>query len=405
MNNSLLNYYYYLIYNYFSFVNRYIIILIILLVFLFVFMYIKITNRFWSSQPVFHTYNLWYRLFPPGIVQHKIPKKGKYLDSNIECFIFNNSSKNIKQQLLYFIQSNCNIKKNISKNNNLNLIIKKDYIFEHLKNQKNFSFISLQYNGYNKKLVGALTSRLLNANLDNKRFFISYMDNLYIHKKYLNSDFKYKQIYTHYVKSRNIGAPPIFLFKQRKKLKNVVPFIKFNSYLIKTQNITRPNINLPNTIICYRITSENFNILLDYIPIIEDNFNFFLISPLSVIKQLIHKNILFPFVIKNNTQLIGIIFYKKKNLFYKNKEILECVSSYCSSIYKTFFINSITNTLYILKKNIDFSLVKFDAIADNIFLLNNLVKFNKPLEIHSNFYYFYNFIYKSVNNDKTFILI
>ena len=47
------------------------------------FLYIKIKYRFWSSQPVFHIYNIKQWLFPSGIIQHTLPPKTKFYDYNV----------------------------------------------------------------------------------------------------------------------------------------------------------------------------------------------------------------------------------------------------------------------------------------------------------------------------------
>ena len=48
-----------------------------------IYIYIKIRFRFWSSQPIFHTYNLIYWLFPPGIIQYKIPESNKFYNHSL----------------------------------------------------------------------------------------------------------------------------------------------------------------------------------------------------------------------------------------------------------------------------------------------------------------------------------
>ena len=52
------------------------IIFILLLV-----LWIRWKHRFWLVQPVFHTYNLYYWLFPPGIIDQRLPRANKYFDS------------------------------------------------------------------------------------------------------------------------------------------------------------------------------------------------------------------------------------------------------------------------------------------------------------------------------------
>ena len=56
------------------------IILFIVIIFMLVMGYIKIRHRFWSKQPVFHYYNLWYWLRPPGIIQHAFPEANEYVN-------------------------------------------------------------------------------------------------------------------------------------------------------------------------------------------------------------------------------------------------------------------------------------------------------------------------------------
>jgi choline-glycine betaine transporter len=42
--------------------------------------YSKIRLKFWKSQPVFHCYNLFYWLSPPGIISFDLPPANKYLN-------------------------------------------------------------------------------------------------------------------------------------------------------------------------------------------------------------------------------------------------------------------------------------------------------------------------------------
>ena len=46
-------------------------------------LYFKFKYKFWSRQPVFHTYNLWYWINPPGIIEQIIPKIDKFYDHTI----------------------------------------------------------------------------------------------------------------------------------------------------------------------------------------------------------------------------------------------------------------------------------------------------------------------------------
>ena len=61
---------------------RNIILCVIVIIVLLIMVY-KIKYKFWSRQPVFHYHNLWYWLFPPGIIQHSKPSKDKFYDRKL----------------------------------------------------------------------------------------------------------------------------------------------------------------------------------------------------------------------------------------------------------------------------------------------------------------------------------
>ncbi len=66
---------------------------------------IKIRFRFWSKQPVFHFYNLWYWMFPPGIIVHDKPQENKYTNLKDIKFINYTSLNSIDQdRFIKFIQ-------------------------------------------------------------------------------------------------------------------------------------------------------------------------------------------------------------------------------------------------------------------------------------------------------------
>ena len=55
----------------------YLIGLTILLVILF-YLYLRIKYKFWSIQPVFHFYDVYYWIYNVGIIRHELPEKNKY---------------------------------------------------------------------------------------------------------------------------------------------------------------------------------------------------------------------------------------------------------------------------------------------------------------------------------------
>ena len=226
------------------------VILIIISLLLTLFIFVKVKFRFWSTQPVFHIYNLRYWLFPPGIVQHGSPPVTKYYDYKILCDPYKNLSTE-KKELLYSL-----IKINFLYKRDVKYTPSKSDIFEYFHCHNESSFISLCYeyfceyqkkqNHYNyaKKLIGCMTSRTLECTIEDKTLKTSYVDFLCVHKKYRKKGYAPKLIYTHYKKSRDAGAPVIFLFKREGNINFMVPLTVYYAYTFSTKIWNRINIRI-----------------------------------------------------------------------------------------------------------------------------------------------------------------
>ena len=53
----------------------------VVIIYLLFYAFIKIKFRFWAVQPVFHLYNLFYWIWPCGIIQHGLPPKTKFYEA------------------------------------------------------------------------------------------------------------------------------------------------------------------------------------------------------------------------------------------------------------------------------------------------------------------------------------
>tara|TARA_B100000927_G_scaffold241562_2_gene203070 strand:- start:3967 stop:5103 length:1137 start_codon:yes stop_codon:yes gene_type:complete len=373
----------------------YILISIILLLFII----LRLFNRFWSTQPIFHFYNIWYWLFPPGLIHINLPKKTKFYDKNIVCETTSNLSTEKKALLVSFIQSHFQTPKEIVKYN-----YDKNYILENLNYQKKFSHVSFQYDLLNNKLIGCLTTRLLCGYINKQKIFISFMDFLCIRDKYYNSNIGYNQIFTHYLKSRELNAPPIFLFKRSKKLKLLVPLTIYNSYSFDSNKLNKINILIPQNVSCHIIKSYNFQIFKDFSSIIQNKFNCFIIPSFVNIKNLIDKNILFIFIIKDGINPIGTIIYKKTCISFKNKVVINCIASYCKEGYEEILKDSVSNTVVLLKKKIKFDLINFENTSFNYIIIKSLLRKFSPKGKLLSCYYFYNFVTRPLKSKNIFIV-
>ena len=84
----------------------YIIGFIILLVILF-FCYIRIKYKFWSLQPVFHFYDLYYWFVNVGIIRQELPEKNRYTKlTNIKTKVFEQVNEIYLKYMLTLINLN-----------------------------------------------------------------------------------------------------------------------------------------------------------------------------------------------------------------------------------------------------------------------------------------------------------
>jgi len=190
-------------------------------------------------------------IWPKGIIQHPLPEKTKYYNWQIECLPFNKMSAEKKDLLFYLIRSHFDFMKNTD------YTPLKRQVLEYFKCHSSSPIISLHFEYFptlnadigtmTKKLLSCATSRTVTGHLNAKEIKVSYIDFLCVNGK--DSCVKEKQLYTHYCKARTLGAPPIFLFRD-KKIAILVPLTIYNIYAFPVKKYTTPNFDLPSNISC-----------------------------------------------------------------------------------------------------------------------------------------------------------
>lgn len=380
----------------------------VLLISLFIF--IKVKFRFWASQPVFHIYNLYYWLFPPGIVQHDNPPLTKYYDAEIYTDTYENVSAE-KKELMYGLVRNYFLWKRDVKYNP-----KKHEVLDYFKSHNRKSYISMcfEYWGeyerksksykFPKKLVACMSSRPLDCFLHNKKLEITYVDFLCVHKKERKKGYAPKIIYTHYKKCREMGSEAVFLFKREGTVNFMVPLTIYNAYIFNIKSFNKVNKNLPNNIICKLITSGNCELFFHYLPNIKSQFPCFIIPNHANIKVQLEKNLLSICMLFDNDNPIGVYIFRNPQTSYDKKNSIECLASYCDEKYENEFIESFQNSIVLVQKNIQFELLCIENISNNNVIIKEILKKTTPLWKVPMAYYFYNFIYRPFISSSVFLL-
>ena len=375
----------------------YLILIVLSLIILFHF-FLKLKFRFWSRQPVFHLHNLYYWVWPPGLVQHAQPPITRFYDYTITCEPFQNIPTE-KKALLYFI-----IRNHFLYNKKAHYHPPKKGVFEYFACHDRPSYISLQYNSAHTTLISCMTSRPLVCYLAGQTCNISYVDFLCVHTKHRKKGAAPKQIYTHYYKSREQGAAPIFLFKREGEMNLMVPLTIYYAYVFSAKKWKQPNFRISNTITCHLITETNVELIFHYFDEIKTAFACTILPCFSHIKNLITHQLLLPCLLMEQEKPIGIYFYRYPYTSYNRKKSIECLASYVTPGYEQLFTDSFQNTITLLQSKVSFELIVIENISNNNIIIRNIMKKYIPEWKCPMAYYFYNFIYRPIMSTKVFII-
>ena len=372
----------------------YFLYIFILITFLF-YIYIKLRYRFWSSQPVFHTYNLKQWIFPSGIIQNKLSgKHNKFYNWKINTDIFQEISTEKKALIYYFVNEN------LSKNQFLSS-------FEKCCSPCYVSFLYSQIsismndgsNHETKKLHSCMLSKTLNGVIHNNKIRITFIHNYKIHKTSKNKENDYHELfYTHYFNTRAIDSPCIFFFKVKGALPWITPCTTYFSYKFDTKYLNNVNFNIPNNISIKQVKSSSLRTILDFLGEISKKFALYSIPEYTNLKIMISTNLITPFALIDSNQIVGLLIFRN------NSKFTTLMASACFPKYRAYLFPSLQNSLYLLKKYKTFKTLKVENISNNNYIIREILKRKFPKEKEQISYYFYNFCITPFMSPSCFIL-
>ena len=379
--------------------NSFLNIITIICIILFLCMaYFKLKYPFWSRQPVFHYHKLNYWIFPPGIIQEKLPEKNKFYDFDIEFFNTNNIPTEKKDLFINFI------KNSFLPNKSENYNPSEDAIMDNFKKHNDKSFISMKI--YNKQILSCMTSKPLECTIDGNKMTINYVDFLCVDKKHRKKNYAGKQIYTHYCHTRNKSNNIVSFFKRESKQTMIVPLTVYKNYLFKHDNwVMSLNFPMPNINIVF-INKTNMNKFFQIFMESKKNFNCFISINLGHIFYLIEQNHIFITALMINEVFQGYYVFRNPYTTYNNEYSLEFVSSYVNkNIDNNVFTLGFIISLNLVSKDIQSKLIFIENISNNNKILKLLLEKYKPIKSFTNSYYFYNFAYLPKESKDIFCIV
>jgi hypothetical protein len=386
------------------------ILLGLIVIYLLFFAFIKIKFRFWAIQPVFHIYNLYYWLWPCGVIQHKLPSITKFYDGKITTKPLQEYSTE-KKELFYWL-----IKSHYLDNKKEKYNPPKHAIFDYFEAHNDNCFLSLQTSlnivrkqinspvSTTETLVSAMTSRPLNCILDGNSMQVNYVDFLCVHKKERKKGNAQKIIYSHYFDCRKQKANPVFLFKREGSINFIVPLTIYTAYAFPLKNLKHPNLDIPNNFICQLINDGNFALFAHFFGEIKKNFKCFITPELSHIKHLVSKKLLFICMILEDTTPVGLYIYRKPFTSYNKKQSIECIASYYKIGYYDVYVKSFRNTIVLINQIYPIDILLMENISNNVDIFKYLNQKYPVLWKCPMAYFLYNFAYRPFFPSDVFLI-
>jgi len=389
------------------------VLIFIVLIILLIFAYIKITFRFWSQQPVFHIYDLWYYIFSPGIIQYQLPEKNKYC--NFENIVFEPFSPKNLDKYLFLIQK-CYLQ-----NKENQFMPTKENIIPYFTGHNTTSFLSLYYENEllidqkssetipYKNLIGGMTTRPLQVTINNGKkdafFDCYYVDYLCVDTDYRKKGIAQQIIQTHeYNQRRQNKDVHVSLFKREGTLTGIVPLCVYNlyGYYLATWKKPAP---LDSTFSLIEVGPNNIQHLLDFMKSseVQKKFDITIVSDLSNLLELIKtKNVYIYIIIQEGKVQTAYFFRKTCTYIKKGVEVITLFASINQSSSVTVFARGYINALWKICTGTDFQFAGIEDIADNGLIIQSIKV--KPDLATPCAYFFYNFAYSTFSSKRTLIL-
>ena len=371
-----------------------------------IFLFIRVYFHFWSRQPMFHSWDLFYYIKTPGIIESKLPKINKFCNLHNTHMMNYTTIQNIDfQRLVYFIQRHIN--KHYTQINISNLLN------DHRKDPFCFFYINTKllfnkekdYNITDFNIKGTLIFRPIYITLEQKHLSPYFIDFLCIDKNIpvkernnIKEELLQTSIYKH---SQETKKHNLYLIKNEKKIPGLLPWIKYKvfSYYWKSYIRTyQSNISM-GIYDLDQIDQYNLDQILSILKFQKNNFICTLSTNLSNLYNLLKSNLITIYALKekHTNNYCSIYIYRSNYSIHNTININLCSSISLDNNIAVFINGFILSSQKIIKKfKIDF--LSIDNISYNNIIITDIHKYIKPYKITKLYLYLYNYGTKILNN-------
>lgn len=380
--------------------------------------YIRLSYGFWYYQPVFHLYDIYYYIFPCGIIQYELPEKNKFTNTdNIVMYTIDDKIYSpIFQQFVHFINNHYMEKSTI------NYIVKTDEVFPYFCQHKHPSFLTLYkknklltYNSNDKLIphteqIGVTTARPVQVWIRNtspkQKIYMYYVDYLCVHKDHRKKGIAPEVIQTHYYMQRHNNKSIVAnLFKREGDLTGIIPLCVFKSYMFLVKNI-RVNTILPPNLQCVACNKTNMRFINDFMIDNGELFDINICVDLGNLLHLIEKDLYYIYFMLdtlNEENILACYILKSINTSVEDNKLVSCVGSVMdSSLPHNQFVAGFQNIMIGLASKYDY--VDIESISHNQIIIDELTNDITPINTCPMAYFFYNYVYNTLLSKRVLII-
>ena len=375
----------------------YIFLVIVFFTFTF-YLYFKGKHKFWLNQVINNRYDprLWGKT---GIIVGNA-KLTKYFNPLCYSVLYRELGTEKKVLINEFLTKNYVYYKDLVVNMNTKNI---DSIFSK-HNDKCFVTLYFKNQKKNEKLIGSILSKPIEGRLYQQEIKLYYLDYLCSDPQEKNNVY-FECLYTHFKRQIEQKNVKVFLFRTHKKIEIATSLITHKSNLYRTHRFPKRIFSHCKNVNFVSINSSNYRLFLKTFYKLYGIFDCFLHNNIPQLISLCDSNQFFIILILLYNKPLACYFFKNTNTLHNKMPVITMVGSYrTEKVSDELFLEGFYNSFIIIYEKTKLNWIMIDDLGYNNIIMEKLSKYDL-IKTYDNYYYFYNFVYKTLNKDQVLFLL
>ena len=372
---------------------------------------IKLKYGFWGAQPVFHVYDLFYWVRPPGVIEDRLPIATKYVDRiNIKTQEFTKMSSQDLKRFCQFIRSHY-LRSRGAKYSPTDLQVTTVFA-----NNEYPSYLTTYHSSKtlydksgevmrNPEIVGVISARPLTLTLGEERFPLYYVDNLCVHPDHRRKGVAPKLIQTHHYDTRyKTPEVKVHLFKREGEMTAIVPLVAYFTHMYVLPDLRKSC--LPRACSLVKVESTTLRIALEFLRDRCSGYAAVIAAGIPTLAASIANGTLEIYMLMEAHVPIAIYALRDSAVTHGKDKALECCASVRSCDDSTFTVGFL-EAIRRANKTLRARSLLIECLGDNE-ALNKLVLASprmRHLGRSPTAYFLYNYACRSVSPSSTFVLL